>query len=162
MPKNTASLVSMPTAQSSISAASFSRNVRGLQVSVRQRAMKVMQLVAGDAAAVTSVPSAPAATANGHQQPVADLLGPDTDAQSPSAAAAAAAAAPDLLGESLHPGCGGVRLSLHPCPGAGQKTSADVGTRYCTATISLQLLYNFSTPLPRGRSPDSKPPWMNG
>ncbi|KAK9866534.1 hypothetical protein WJX84_009352 [Apatococcus fuscideae] len=89
------------------------------QVSVRQRAMKVMQLVAGDAAAVTSVPSAPAATANGHQQPVADLLGPDTDAQSPSAAAAAAAAAPDLLGDLLDPlpASGGAAASAAAAPG---------------------------------------------
>lgn len=81
------------------------RAVLWLQVSVRQRALKVMQLVGGDASAAGPATAAPAPTANGHQQPMADLLGPDPDelaAASPAAASGSAAAAgPDLLGEPL-------------------------------------------------------------
>ena len=76
-----------------------------LQVSVRQRALKLMQLVGGDASAAGPATAAPAPTANGHQQPMADLLGSDPDepaAALPAAASASpAAAGPDLLGEHL-------------------------------------------------------------
>lgn len=77
------------------------RAVLWLQVSVRQRALKVMQLVGGDASAAAPATAVPAPTANGHQQPMTDLLGSDPDEPPAAASASAAAVGPDLLGEAL-------------------------------------------------------------
>ncbi|KAK9834958.1 hypothetical protein WJX84_004674 [Apatococcus fuscideae] len=112
------------------------------QVSVRQRALKVMQLVGGDAAAAAPATAAPAPAANGHQQPVADLLGPDPNGPPAASPASAAAPGPDLLGDLLDPVDQPASATAAPGGMGGLFSGLDIG--------------NGPTPDPRGSQPQGQ------